>query len=396
MKSRKILAILLAAALIAAVLSGCGENSNWFLDDDPEVVNGQLPNDPASPNTPPLPPELGGFIHIQDVDFDAAFDAFPPDTVMLVVGEFTVTWEELFFNIRGTLNELASALNGFIGLSETMPDGATYAEVVLDYAVNNALMFITFEFGATRNGITANDIDRDVLAFDLENMVAMFGGEEDFARILWEHDGIRNVSLLERLMTLNYMTSATFDLLYGVEGSLLSDEDAAMLTANDGFLMAKHILRLKTTDGDETPRIEIDGIYSRLLAYDGDDFASFFDELMIEHSEDGGLIYYPHGYLFQNGDMVTEFYDACMSLEIGGFSEPVETQYGYHILLRLPINYDVMPSSGGMMNDFRTLRHIAAMEMFDFDMLGWSFQLDPVFTPAFESLDLAAIFVERT
>ncbi|MHA2049200.1 MAG: peptidylprolyl isomerase [Promethearchaeota archaeon] len=38
---------------------------------------------------------------------------------------------------------------------------------------------------------------------------------------------------------------------------------------------------------------------------------------------------------FAKGDMVREFWDACVKLKIGEISQPTKTQYGYHIIKRL-------------------------------------------------------------
>ncbi|MFX1378324.1 MAG: peptidylprolyl isomerase [Promethearchaeota archaeon] len=37
---------------------------------------------------------------------------------------------------------------------------------------------------------------------------------------------------------------------------------------------------------------------------------------------------------FSKGDMVPEFWDACTKLKIGEISQPVKSQYGYHIIKR--------------------------------------------------------------
>jgi peptidyl-prolyl cis-trans isomerase C len=37
---------------------------------------------------------------------------------------------------------------------------------------------------------------------------------------------------------------------------------------------------------------------------------------------------------FSKGDMVPEFWNACIKLNIGEISQPVKTQFGYHIIKR--------------------------------------------------------------
>ena len=64
----------------------------------------------------------------------------------------------------------------------------------------------------------------------------------------------------------------------------------------------------------------------------GEKFGKLARELSIDSGSakrDGNLGY------FGRGKMVKEFEDAAFKLEVGKISEPVKTQYGYHIIKRL-------------------------------------------------------------
>ena len=69
-----------------------------------------------------------------------------------------------------------------------------------------------------------------------------------------------------------------------------------------------------------------------------EDTAATFDALMHEHSEDGrdadGNLGAPDGYTTTVGQMVAEFEQAALALEVGGVSDLVQSTYGYHIILR--------------------------------------------------------------
>ena len=81
---------------------------------------------------------------------------------------------------------------------------------------------------------------------------------------------------------------------------------------------------------------------------DPDKRVELFDQLMEQYNEDTGESSYPHGYCFTSGTMVTEFEDACKALEPYEVSGVVESQHGYHVILRMPIQGDdlVMSSAG--------------------------------------------------
>ena len=126
--------------------------------------------------------------------------------------------------------------------------------------------------------------------------------------------------------------------------------------------------------------------------YNGDDFDAFFDELMFEHSADpGGLSSFPGGYLFREGDMVPEFHDASAALEVGEISGLVESNFGYHIIYRLPLNYDDIPFGYVIENDYRTLRQIAAADAYNAILAEWREALTPSYTAEYELIDLPAL-----
>ncbi|MBR2021468.1 MAG: peptidylprolyl isomerase, partial [Clostridia bacterium] len=70
------------------------------------------------------------------------------------------------------------------------------------------------------------------------------------------------------------------------------------------------------------------------------DANSEFDALIEKYNEDPGMESNPDGYYFGKGEMVPEFEESAYSLEEGKTSGLVETSYGYHILLKLPLEDD--------------------------------------------------------
>ena len=98
---------------------------------------------------------------------------------------------------------------------------------------------------------------------------------------------------------------------------------------------ASHIL-IKTGDGktDDAAKKEIDALHAQLKALKGDALKNKFAELAKEKSEcpsnaKGGDLG-----AFGHGQMVQEFDKAAFALKDGELSEPVKTQFGWHIILK--------------------------------------------------------------
>ena len=116
-------------------------------------------------------------------------------------------------------------------------------------------------------------------------------------------------------------------------------------------------------------------IAGRLAAYSGDDLEGYFDELMAQYNADASENeYFPGGYLFTSGQMVDSFEEAVQSLEEGECSGVVESKYGYHIIMKLPVDVDATPiafSSYVMNGSEYSLRYIVSMAMFSSVTNGW-------------------------
>ena len=124
------------------------------------------------------------------------------------------------------------------------------------------------------------------------------------------------------------LEARTYELNNFLAQLYIPDEKAAEEYFNKNYMAAKHILVLAETDGAEA---KIKDIYKKLN--NGADF----DELMNEYSEDTGLATNPGGYYFTSGEMVQEFEDAVKKLKVGKVSKVVESDYGYHIIMRIPL-----------------------------------------------------------
>ena len=199
---------------------------------------------------------------------------------------------------------------------------------------------------AEQYGVTLTDEQKAAIESDEQSFIEQYGGEEGFAAELAKL-GLRRETY-ERITRANYLYQNLYQ-LYQTEGSALyaSDEDLAVYAADQGYITADHIL-LATKDtatgealSDEQKaekKALAEELAEKLRSYTGDDLASYFAELADEYSEDPGRASYPSGYTFTTGSMVQEFEDAAYALSEGEVSDIVESSFGYHILLRLPLD----------------------------------------------------------
>ena len=81
----------------------------------------------------------------------------------------------------------------------------------------------------------------------------------------------------------------------------------------------------------------------------------------------------------------------------GEVSDIVATSYGYHILLRLPVNYDAIPSAYSQYVNYGydpselTLRYLTAQSMFSSVTDGWITNAEIVRTQTLDNLDILKV-----
>ena len=113
---------------------------------------------------------------------------------------------------------------------------------------------------------------------------------------------------------------------------------------SENYIKAQHILKMTIdqetnapfSDEDKKKAYESAQAVLEKVKADGADFKA----IMLEESEDPGSKSEPDGYVFKEGDMVTEFYETAKALKDNEISDIVETSYGYHIIKRLPLDLE--------------------------------------------------------
>jgi hypothetical protein len=185
----------------------------------------------------------------------------------------------------------------------------------------------------------------------------------------------------------------------------VTDDTMAGYVEDNSYYCAKSILFMNTTDADGNTVAFTDMDDDQKAALKEEALAALedilaaedpdakFDEYQVNRSDDTGSNYEGGYYLFTDGDMVDEYYQAVASLEVGEISaELVESEnYGYFIVARLAVDYDDVPidySSNGY-----TLRTLYISESFGNLIDQWNDEAEVVTNETFDSLDMASFAV---
>jgi parvulin-like peptidyl-prolyl isomerase len=383
MKIKQLLAIMLCAALIFASIAGCSNDDDDVNGEHSDYLHGDTEHSPGHADS-----------HVHGINFERAIHAFAPDTVMIRSGDFYITWADLYVFLYPSVSSLLQFFPTGIDWSDVLYGETSLAEMVLEQATEEALSFLIYEHAALVLGVTFDDESMASLNADIDELVDMYGSKEDLEIALRERGGIYSFEVFERLIKIEFTMALIMEDLYGVDADSFPDEPTSEYAQRSGYMRAKHILRMKTEESDYAPVQEIEDILDLLNEYEGDDFEGFFDELMREHSQDPGSTMHPDGYVFQFNDMVSAFSEASTELDFGEISGIVETEYGYHIILRLPLDYDSVPFAAASAGMHRTIRQFAAIEDFEEKRQVWRDELNVEFTPEYHAIDIAVIFAE--
>ena len=176
-----------------------------------------------------------------------------------------------------------------------------------------------------------DDAKRDYLVGFLTNMIILAQAAEE-KRLQDDPDFkkrvafARNKVLMETLLQTEAKKSITDPALHAVY------DDAVKQMGNEEEVHARHILfRVADWKDDKAAKAaeeKAKAVIERLKK--GEDFAKLANELTEDPSgrKDGGDLGY-----FTKDQMVPEFAEVAFKLDKGKFSEPVKTQFGWHIIL---------------------------------------------------------------
>ena len=202
-------------------------------------------------------------------------------------------------------------------LTQKSPDGKqTMGEMMRQNTLDNLVRFEIYKQDAESKGIKISDKDVDA---EFDKMVKMYGGEEKLQEALKENN-LTEEKMKEYTKTNLLMQQYQEKMMKEMEPKeeelkkYYDDHKDEFKTAE-----ASHIL-VKTKEEAEAIKKELDG---------GADFAKLAKEKSLDtgSAENGGSLGQ-----FTPGQMVKEFDEKVFSMKPGDISDPVKTQFGFHII----------------------------------------------------------------
>ena len=205
---------------------------------------------------------------------------------------------------------------------------------------------------------------------------------------------------------INFTLGNIFTSLYGENGEKLSEEKLQTYIEENGYMTSAHILfrtkeDVKGENGQTTQeelsdsakaekKAQAEKLCKELKAIKDDtQRKEKFFEYMKEYSEDPGKESFPNGYCFTEGTMVEEYTDTTKELKNYEVSDVVESDFGYHIIMRLP----TVSSDVDTANQYGyTLGQMASSYDFDEEMKTWDVTDKAKFNSGYKSFDFTQFF----
>ena len=219
-------------------------------------------------------------------------------------------------------------------------DGITAEEYILREAEDQAKLYMLIEAWAEKYGVELTDEEEQEVDEEIAYYAEQLGGEEAYADYLAQI-GISAQST--RRMTKDFrLYSKLLEMTKEEGGPLYIDDE--LLYQYEGItpdtVLVDHILFLTSGDeaDDQLRRDTMEQVRTSLLETEEEFRTDMFNYIADTYSEDTGRTYYPNGYLVtEDANFVQPFLEAALALQEGEVSQVVESDYGYHLLLRKPI-----------------------------------------------------------
>ena len=366
MKNWKRLTALLLSGAMALSLFACGITADPTSGDPSAAPSaGDASPDPD----PSASPQIVADLTKAPLEFAAGVS---PEDVLLTVNGEEVPADLVLYWLNYACYYFMSSY-GIYGMSM-----AEYGDQLIDDAVSICLSEVLLRQKAAQLGCLPTDAQAQQAQAEME-------GDPDTLKLFRESYGLTDQSIQYL-----YLANAYYDNMLAAVTHEPSQQELEDYLESSKIYRVKHIL-LKTVDDERKPlpddeiaakKARAEELLSQLQGVAADGLEAKFDELMMANSEDDPQSN-PDGYIAgPSMKMVEPFETASMALEEGGLSGIVETEFGYHIILRLPIPEETLAEHR---NGFRASSLQAQAEQ-------WQQEAQVVRADALDQLDAADFY----
>ncbi len=336
---KRLTALIIAGVLVTtSILGGCGKKG--------VTENNQTPSDSSSVEENSTPHRIGSPEELlSNSEFNAEFEAKLAEII-----EKKDLDNEILINISGVPVSAAfvryavlACNQAYEGSTEENVEQLKAEEIDTFFRVNAYIVNKAIEMGLTvsEEEFTENFTDmyaqfKEYYKEDVDSVIETYTYQTPYAYFLTSFYNLLYSKIYEEY-------SADEEFAASVREATLND----MLESETEYVRAKHILICFPEEGEgengevtEEQKINTLNKAREVLALveSGEDF----DTLIKEYGEDPGMEHYTGGYYFTTGKMVEPFEETAFALEEGAVSGLVETNYGYHIIQRLPLDDDAI------------------------------------------------------
>ena len=333
-----------------------------------------------------------------EAQLDAASKKYDGSAVVATVNGREVTWKLYYYLLGSLTSQFINYTMAIPDFSTDVGDGTTLQDALRETLEARMKYYTVPLIEAEARGLTET-VNAEVET-QWQNVVEQYGGVDALMEAI--ESAYLDEPTYRTLLSSNAAFNAIMENTYGLNGEKLSDEDVLAWANDNDYLRCKHILFLTENDDgtdmtDEEKaeiRKEAEAALEELRALESDREALLarFDELMAD-ADDPGMTTFPDGYTFTSGQMVQEFEDGTRALADYEISDIVESSYGCHIILRLPLDPEgkTLSQDSGT-GDYMTLRADAANELFNAMLLDWIDTAEVEWQGEFGTMDYNELF----
>ena len=338
-------------------------------------------------------------------DYTKAYESYKPDQVMLTVNGIDVTWSTLFYWYYYDVSQIESNYgdiddwNSAAAFDETM----TYSEYLTEAVYNTVVQYSVILSKAAEQGVTLSDEEIAAIDESWQTNVDSYGDEGEEAFIEYLETVFLSKDLYNSMSEISALYNAMLVETYGAQGEKLSDTDVLAKAEDMGYYRTKNLL-LSTVDESGTAlsdeeiakqKLLAETLYTELKAIsDPTALEARFDELMAQYSSDTTAVtYFPDGYTELPGALVEAYETAALALGDNQISEIVETNYGYHIILKLPLSLTAIVEYASE-TEQHTLAYKVAQELFAVQTENWAKEAEVETTSKYEKMNLAKVLAK--